>query len=150
MTLGQTPPQQALHTACNRYEEAIAGIPDCFAFMTGEAIRDLAAYAVSLNREGVTFESAADEFIRSHLDMLSTWRDALDALDSEFRADVVEGSLPDWAQKYLKDEALELFESTTDLQCAVTELHHGSAGPRLDPEYGHAYVLSNSTLNPFA
>lgn len=28
MALGQTPPQQRLHDACNRYEEAIAGIPD--------------------------------------------------------------------------------------------------------------------------
>lgn len=144
--LVRTPAEQA---AVTEYETAIAGIPDCFDCMTGEAIRDLAAYAVTLNREGVTLESAADEFVRGHLEMLSTWQDAIDGLDSEIRGHVIEGGIPDWARQYLKVEALRLFDATTDLQRAVVEYHHGTAGPRLDPEYGHAYALSNSTLNPF-
>lgn len=147
--LGTTPPQQSLHDAINRYEEKIGGIPDSFDSMTGESIRDLAAFAVSLNREGVTLQSEADKYVRGHLDMLSTWYDALDALDSEIRSDVVEGSIPGWAQKYLKDEALELFEVNTVLLRAIAEYHHGSAGPLLDPAYGHAYQLSNSALRPF-
>lgn len=147
-TLGQTPPRQAHHDACLRYEEATAGIPDCFDYMTAEAIREIAAYAVTLD-PNTTVDTEADKFIRGHLDMLSAWRDALDALDSELRADVADGSLPDWASNYLKTEARELFRAASDLQSAVTEYHHGSTGPRLDSEYGFAFVLSNSALSPF-
>jgi len=144
MTDTRTAAEQA---AVTEYETAIAGIPDCFDTFTADSIRDLATYAAGISSQ--TVAAAADEFVRAHLEMLSSWHDALDALDSEIRADVVEGALPDWARQCLKVEALRLFDATTDLQRAVCEYHHGSAGPRLDPEYGHAYALSNSTLNPF-
>jgi hypothetical protein len=136
------------HPATTAYEKTIAGIPDCFSYMTGEAIREIATYAVTLNPD-TTEAVEADTFIRGHFEYLTTWHDALDGLDSEIRGDVVEGSIPDWAQQYLKAQARELFDATTDLQRAVCEYHHGTTGPRLAPEYGHAYALSNSALSPF-
>lgn len=145
--LGQEPPQQAMHDACTRYEEATGGIEDCFDSLTGASIRDLAKFAVT--HGGTTVVAEADKFVRAHLDMLSTWHDALDALDSEIRADVVAGSIPPWAAKYLKDEARSLFDAQQTLLRAIAEYHHGAAGPLLDPEYGYAYALSNSALSPF-
>lgn len=148
MTDIQTPPAQHLHDAVNRYEEAIAGIPECFDCLDGKSLAEIAVYAATLD-PATTITAEVDKFVRGHLDMLSTWHDALDGLDSEIRGNVIAGGIPDWAQKYLKDEALEMFEATTDLQRAAVEFHHGSAGPRLDPAYGHAYALSNSALSPF-
>lgn len=141
----RTPAEQA---AVTEYETAIAGIPDCFDSLDGKQIAELATYAASLPA-GDHPGAEADKFVRGHLDMLSRWYDALDSLDSEIRGNVVEGGIPEWAQQYLKAEALELFESNTALLRAIAEYHHGSAGPLLDPEYGHAYQLSNSTLRPF-
>jgi hypothetical protein len=146
--LDVTPPQQ-LHAAASRYGEQIAGIPDCFDYLTGATIRELAEFA-AINTPGAGGAAAeADKFIRGHLDMLTRWHDALDQLDSEIRSDVVEGSIPDWAQQYLKAEAREFFDAHTTLLRAIAEYHHGSAGPLLDPAYGHAYQLSNSALSPF-
>lgn len=145
--LGTTPPLQSAHDAINRYEQQIAGIPDCFDFLDGNQIAELATYASSLPT-GDHPRVEADKFVRGHLDMLSRWFDAIDGLDSEIRGNVVAGGIPEWAQQYLKAQALELFESNTALLRAIAEYHHGSAGPLLDPEYGHAYQLSNSTLRP--
>ena len=135
-------------TAITEYETAIAGIPDCFDCLTGKSIAELATYAASLNPD-VGVASHVDQFVCGHLDMLATWYDAIDQLDSEIRGNVIAGGIPEWAQQYLKAQALAMFSATIALQRAVIEYHHGSAGPRLDPEYGHAYALSNSTLNPF-
>ncbi|MGE7438006.1 hypothetical protein [Kitasatospora sp. NPDC001175] len=129
------------------YEAAIGGIPECFDSLTGDSIRELSEYAASL-QNGRYPAKEADAFIRAHFDMLSTWYDALDQLDSEIRGDVVEGSIPTWAQQYLKTEAHALFAAQQALLRAVAEYHHGTAGPLLDPEYGYAYQLSNSVLSP--
>ncbi|WP_199881802.1 hypothetical protein [Streptomyces sp. CB03911] len=134
--------------ALSQYETAIAGIPDCFDHLNGKSLAEIAAYATSLN-PATTIAAEVDKFVRGHLDMLSTWRDALDGLDSELRCHVVAGGLPEDQALYLQLQALGLFEATTALQCAAIEFHHGSAGPRLDSAYGHAYALSNSTLSPF-
>lgn len=146
MTDTRTTAEQA---AVTEYETAIAGIPDCFDSLTGASIRDLAKFAVNNSGCGTTVGAEADKYVRAHFDMLAVWHDALDALDSEIRADVIEGSISDWARQYLKAEARELFDATQTLLRAVAEYHHGASGPRLDPEYGHAYALSNSALNPF-
>lgn len=130
------------------YEKTLGGIPDCFDHLTGGTIRECARIAAYSER-WTTPKAEADKFVRAHFDMLDTWRDAIDELDSELRAHVTEGSLPDDQALYLKTQALALFQATTDLLRAVAEYHHGTAGPALDPAYGHAYPLSNSALRPF-
>lgn len=145
MTDPRTPAEQAIVA---QYEKAIAGIPDCFDCLTGKSIAELATYAASLDRHA-TITDQADKFIRGHLDMLATWYDAIDQLDSEIRSDVIEGSIPEWAQQYLKAQALAMFSANTVLLRTIAEYRHGSAGPLLDPAYGHAYQLSNSALSPF-
>ncbi|MFJ6215055.1 hypothetical protein ACIQGZ_17220 [Streptomyces sp. NPDC092296] len=138
------------HPAVTAYEKAIAGIPDCFDHLTTDSIRGAAVIAVESGRTpGTTVALEADRFVRAHLGMLDTWHDALDALDSELRGDTVAGGLPDDQILYLKTQALDLFEATTSLLRATATYHHGSAGPALDPEYGHAYALSCSALQPF-
>lgn len=136
------------HPAMAAYEAAINGIPDCFDFLDGKQITELATYAASLPT-GDPPRAEADKFVRGHLDMLSTWYDALDGLDSEIRGNVIEGSIPADDHAYLKQQAHALFAAQQTLFRAIAEYHHGSAGPLLDPEYGHAYQLSNSVLRPF-
>jgi hypothetical protein len=134
------------HPAITAYEQAIAGIPDTFDCFTAQSIRDWVDWA---NKPLAATSDRAHHYVRSHFDYLDTWRDALDGLDSDLRAHVVEGPLP-WDQAaYLKQQALALFDATTALQRAVCEYHHGVAGPALDPAYGHAYALSNSAVRPF-
>lgn len=145
--LGTTPPLQSAHPAIAAYEQQIAGIPDCFDPIDGKQIRELSEYAANLP-DGSYPLKEADKFIRGHLDMLTTWYDAIDQLDSEIRSNTVAGGIPEWAQHYLKAQALAMFSANTALLRAIAEYHHGTAGPLLDPAYGHAYQLSNSTLSP--
>ncbi|WP_327066833.1 hypothetical protein [Kitasatospora sp. NBC_01302] len=133
--------------AIAKYETAIAGIPDSFDSFTADAIRHEAE--VIADNSNSQLAAAADRAIRTHFDMLSTWHDHLDQLDSEIRGDVVEGSIPAEAQQYLKHEARALFAAQQTLLRAVAEYHHGTAGPLLDEAYGYAYALSNSALSPF-
>lgn len=141
----RTPAEQG---AAATYEKAIGGIPDSFDCLTGQQIREI-SNEIDRTTRGTYPLAEAKRIIRGHFTMLSTWHDALDVLDSELRAEVVEGPLSDWAREYLKAEARELFDATQMLLRAVAEYHHGVSGPRLDPDYGHAYALSNSALNPF-
>lgn len=134
----------ANHPAITEYETATAGIPDSFDCLTAQVIRDHVEWSGQ-----VSATVAASECIRGYFAMLDTWYDAIDALDSELRCNVVAGALPDDQALYLKLQALALFAATTDLQRAVCEYHHGTAGPGLSEGYGHAYALSNSVLSPF-
>jgi hypothetical protein len=136
----------ATHPAITAYEEALNGLPECFDFLTASTIRD---YVDAATRPDCTPADMAGSFIGEHFEMLATWHDAIDELDSELRSHVVEGSLSDDHMLYLKLQALGLFNATTTLQRAVCMYHHGAAGPGLSEDYGHAYPLSNSTLSPF-
>jgi hypothetical protein len=148
MTATGTPPQQRVHDAINRYEEATSGIPDSFDSLTGVSIREISQDAAK-DKPWTYPLKEAGTLIAAHFAMLDTWRGHLDRLDGEIRADVIEGAIPAWAQKYLKDEARELFDAIQTLLRAVAEYHHGTAGPFLDPSYGYAYELSNSAISPF-
>jgi hypothetical protein len=132
-------PNQRAATDYEAAIAAIAGIPDSFDCLTGQQIRDISS---EIDR------SKRDTYPRGHFDMLSTWHDALDRLDSEIRGDVVEGGIPTEAQQYLKQQAHNLFAAQQTLLRAVAEYHHGTAGPLLDPDYGYAYELSNSVISP--
>jgi hypothetical protein len=132
------------------YESAISGIPDSFDCLTAKSIHQLSAYVLADKvRPDVSIPSEVDKFVRGHLDMLATWQDELDHLDSELRGNTVAGGLTELEQQFLKEQARALFMATTDLLRAVAEYHHGSAGPYLHPDYGFAYELSNSVVNPF-
>jgi hypothetical protein len=137
-----------MRDACTRYEVAVGSFEDSFDSLTGQQIREI-SNAVDRTTRGTYPLAEAQKIIRAHLDMISTWYSLLDTLDSEIRADVVDGSIPAWAAKYLKDEARSLFAAQQTLLRAIAEYHHGAAGPLLDPEYGYAYALSNSALSPF-
>ena len=134
--------------AITAYEAATAGIPDSLDCLTGASIRGLSEYAANLPNGSYPLAEAG-KFIRAHLDMLATWYDDLDALDSEIRGDVIEGHIPDDDRAYLKQQAHNLFAAQQTLYRAIVEYHHGTAGPLLDPAYGYAYELSNSTISPF-
>lgn len=97
-----------------------------------------------------TPNEAFHKLAEGYFEMLGGWRDALDALDSDLRADMVEGGLPDWARLYLSVQAQQLFAASDVLQRAVVLFHHGVSAPRLSPDYGWAYELSCSVLSPFA
>jgi hypothetical protein len=133
--------------AITEYETATAGIPDSFDCLTGETIRELAHYASGLPN-GAHPAAEANKFARAHFDMLATWYDHLDQLDSEIRADVIEGGIPDDDRDYLKQQARALFAAQQTLLRAVAEYHHGTAGPSLHEGYGWAYQMSNSILSP--
>lgn len=136
--------------AITAYESEISGIPDSFDCLTAKSIHQLSAYVLADKvRPDVSIPSEVDKFVRGHLDMLATWQDELDHLDSELRGNTVAGGLPESEQQYLKTQANALFRAQYDLLRAVAEYHHGSAGPYLDPAYGDAYELSNSFVNPF-
>jgi hypothetical protein len=130
------------------YETAIAGIPDSFDSLTGQQIREISK-EIDRSTRGTYPLAEAQKIIRGHFDMLSTWYDAIDQLDSEIRGEVVEGGIPTDAQQYLKQQARALFAAQQILYRAVAEYHHGTAGPLLDEAYGYAYQLSNSALSPF-
>jgi hypothetical protein len=134
--------------AITDYETATAGIPDSFDCLTSQQIREI-SNEIDRSMRGTNPLAEAQKIIRGHFDMLSTWYDALDRLDSEIRGDVVEGSIPAEAQQYLKQQAHNLFAAQQTLLRAVAEYHHGTAGPLLDPDYGYAYELSNSAISPF-
>lgn len=136
------------HPAVTAYERATAGIPDCFDHLTGGTIRETSEVAAE-GKPWTYPKKEADAFVAAHFSMLDKWHDAIDELDSELRGNVVAGGLPDDQALYLKQQALALFDATTALLRAVAEYHHGTAGPALDPAYGHAYALSNSALRPF-
>lgn len=131
------------------YHRAIIGIEDCFDSFDGDSIRNEAEYAVDA-QPGRTLRGQADRIVTAYFLMLDKWHDALDALDSELRGDTVAGSLPEWADELVKRQALGLFSATTTLLRAVAQYHHGNCGPELSEDHGHAYVLSNSIVNPFA
>jgi hypothetical protein len=135
------------HPAITTYQHATAGIPDSFDCLTARSLHD---HQINAFRDGKTPASAAvHTLVCEYLDMINNWYDAIDNLDSELRAHVTAGSLPDDQALYLKQQAMALFEASTALLRAIAEYHHGAAGPALDPAYGHAYALSNSTLRPF-
>jgi len=136
------------HPAVTAYEQATAGIPDCFDQLDAKQILEVAQDAAKV-KPWSTPAVEADRFFRSHLRMLGKWHDALDSLDSDLRCDVVAGGLPDEQTLYLKTQALALFEATTALLRVIATYHYGSAGPALSADYGHAYALSNSALSPF-
>ena len=129
------------------YEKEIAGIPDCFDCFDVESLRSQAA--LILAEPSSILPAEFDSFVRAYAGMLDNWLDALDGLDSRLRGDVSAGSLPEWADLYLKSQASDLFHATSAFQRAVVEYHHGSAGPALSEDYGDRYVLSNSALSPF-
>ncbi len=130
------------------YHHKISGIEDCFDQLDGKMIRTCSQDAAA-GKPFTTPRAEADRYVTAHFNMLDTWHDALDTLDSELRGDVVAGGLPEWAAELLKLEALGLFAASYDLLRAVAEYHHGAAGPHLDRDYGYAFELSNSTVNPF-
>jgi hypothetical protein len=134
------------HPAIATYEKTTSGIPETFDGFTAQTIRDYTNWA---NIPLTKAHEKARTFVRDFFEMLTDWQDALDELDSELRGYVVEGSLPEDQQLYLRLQALNLFDATTTLQRAVCEFHYGVAGPELSPDYGHAYALSNSALRPF-
>ncbi|MFE6868350.1 hypothetical protein ACFVFS_17510 [Kitasatospora sp. NPDC057692] len=136
------------HPAIATYEKATNGIPDCFDHLTATQISECAQTAAQ-DRPWTTPASEAAKFITGHFGMLDTWHDALDELDSELRAHVVAGGLPDDQVLYLQLAALALFSATESLRIAVCEHHYGLSGPKLSADYGHAYPLSNSALSPF-
>jgi hypothetical protein len=133
--------------AITEYETAVSGIPDCFDCLSGDSLRGISEDAASGN-PGTYPAKEADTFIRAHFEMLDTWRDHLDQLDSQIRGDVIEGSIPKQTEQYLKQQARALFAAQQTLLRAVAEYHHGTAGPLLDPDYGYAYGLSNSVISP--
>ncbi|GAA2838231.1 hypothetical protein RMN57_13030 [Kitasatospora sp. CM 4170] len=139
--------QQPEHPAITAYEKTIGGIPDTFDHFTAKTIRDYVDWS---NVPLTEADTKANPYVRSFFTMLDTWHDALDELDSELRGHVVAGGLPTDHALYLKQQALALFTATTALQRAALEYHYGVAGPALSEDYGHAYVLSNSALSPFA
>jgi hypothetical protein len=124
--------------AITDYETATNGIPDCFDSLTGDSVRRLSQEAAK-DKPWTYPLKEAETFIRAHFEMLTTWRDHLDQLDSEIRGE---------AQQYLKQQAHNLFAAQQTLYRAVAEYHHGTAGPLLDPGYGYAYELSNSVIGP--
>jgi hypothetical protein len=130
------------------YHVSIAGIEDSFDQLDGKMIRACSEDAAA--GKGWTYPlKEAQGFIAAHFQMLSTWHDALDALDAELRGHVAAGDLPEWAQELVKLEAFGLFGASYALLRAVAEYHHGAAGPALSKDYDFAYELSNSVVNPF-
>lgn len=130
------------------YHHKIVGIEACFDHLDGKMIRNCAQAAAEVE-PSTTPTAEAERFVSGHFKMLDTWRDALDALDSELRGNVVAGGLPEWAEKLVKLEAFGLFGASYSLLRAVAEYHHGVAGPALSPDYDYAYELSCSVVNPF-
>lgn len=126
--------------AITAYETASGGIPECFDFLTGDTFREVSEDIARGANSSDQAASLAGQSIRTHFKWLDTWRDALDQLDSEIRGD---------DRAYLKQQARALFAAQQTLLRAVAEYHHGTAGPLLDPGYGYAYKLSNSTISPF-
>ncbi|WP_157876967.1 hypothetical protein [Streptomyces graminilatus] len=124
------------------YYTDIAGIPDCFGGLDERPLLALAEPGT----DGLDPAAAVDGFVRAHLDMLDTWYQAIDSLDTRIRDSI---GLPPWAAAFLHGEAEQLFIATSTLDRAVITHHHGSAGPRLSVAYGLAYPLSNGTISPF-
>ena len=130
--------------AVGTYIEEVGAIPDVFDGLDAGALQELAR---ELPADGGG-QTGVDRFVRAHLGYLSTWFTALDSLDAGLRDDA--GLLPDWAEPIVRGIALDLFEADQALKAAVIEYHHGSAGLRLEPGYGHQFPLSNGTADPFA
>ena len=128
--------------AIERYETAIAGIPDCFDGFDARVLRDT---AIDAAERGLVVATHVDALVHTYLGMLDSWYQEIDTLHSEF---LNAAGLPEWGRLLLGDISAELQRASRDLHRAVIAFHHGAPGPVVSDAYGGAYALSNGTIYP--
>ncbi|TXS63824.1 hypothetical protein EAO76_40530 [Streptomyces sp. sk2.1] len=78
--------------------------------------------------------AAVDRLVRDLVGLQDEWFAALDGLHGALRS--AAGTLPSWAEQFLREEAEELSTAREWLTSAVLAYHHGTAGRRPDTLYG--------------